>query len=129
MPAQNPAWEASRSGEVGLFLKDTSAETEGFFKRALGLRTIGEMLGRGAEAKGDLVGKDWFIAARNYGYWLGLDSARQAESRTTCLAKSKASPRARKRQLELAAYYLDRKDADAGRGSHRARGRACAGQH
>jgi predicted Zn-dependent protease len=109
---QSAAWVASRSGEVGLFLKDTSAETESHFKRALGLRRIGEMLGRNAAAQGDLVGKDWFIASRNYGYWLGLSSDRQTESSNYVLGEIEGQPSSAEGQLELAAYYLDRKDAD-----------------
>src|SRR5262249_389987 len=40
------AWTASRSAEVGLFLKDFSPDTETFFKDALKFGTIGEMIGR-----------------------------------------------------------------------------------
>ncbi|MEN3336044.1 MAG: hypothetical protein V7641_5409, partial [Blastocatellia bacterium] len=58
------AWKASRSGEVGLFMRDTSAETEAFFKRALDIKTIGEMLNRKVDDKQILLGNDWFVAAR-----------------------------------------------------------------
>lgn len=108
---QSAAWTASRSGEVGFFLKDTSVEYEAFFKAALDIRPIGEMLGRRVDSANTLLGDDWFVAARNYGYWLGLNSQRQAESRRLALAELEGSPSSATAQLELAAYYLDRKDA------------------
>src|SRR6185436_19737875 len=43
---QSQAWVRQRSGEVGLFLKDTSPENEPFFKAALDVEPIGRMLGR-----------------------------------------------------------------------------------
>ncbi|HET9533198.1 MAG TPA: hypothetical protein VFQ92_22780, partial [Blastocatellia bacterium] len=107
---QSPAWTASRSGEVGLFLKDTSVETEAFFKAALDVRPIGEMLERQPDPTRVLVGDDWFVAARNYGFWLGLTAARQNDSRDFVVAEAERHPSSAKAQLELAAYYLDRKD-------------------
>ncbi|MEW6211619.1 MAG: tetratricopeptide repeat protein [Acidobacteriota bacterium] len=108
---QTAAWAASRSGEVGLFLKDTSAEYEAFFKAALDIRPIGEMLGRKVDSANTLLGDDWFAAARNYGYWLGMTPARQNESRRFTLAELEGNPSSASSQLELAAYYLDRRDA------------------
>ncbi|HEY7543670.1 MAG TPA: tetratricopeptide repeat protein [Blastocatellia bacterium] len=108
---QSAAWTASRSGEVGLFLKDTSVEYEAFFKSALDIRPIGEMLGRNVDTSRTLLGDDWFAAARNYGYWLGLNPQRGAESRRFALAELEGSPSSATAQLELAAYYVDRKDA------------------
>lgn len=108
--AQSESWRASRSGEVGLFLKDTSAETEGFFKKALAIAPIGQMLGRSVKEGETLVGDDWFIAARNYGYWLGLSPARDADNRSFVAGEIEGNPSNARAQLELAAYYLDRKD-------------------
>jgi tetratricopeptide (TPR) repeat protein/lipopolysaccharide biosynthesis regulator YciM len=107
---QSQAWTASRSGEVGLFLKDSSVEYEAFFKAALDIRPIGEMLGRKVDSARSLLGDDWYSAARNYGYWLGLNPSRQAESRHYALAEVEGFPGGADSQLELAAYYLDRKD-------------------
>ncbi|HXG66499.1 MAG TPA: tetratricopeptide repeat protein, partial [Blastocatellia bacterium] len=108
---QSPAWVASRSGEVGLFLKDTAPETESFFRSALDIRSIGDMLGRRPDPASVLVGDDWFTAARNYGYWLGLQPAREPDSRNFVPAEVEGHPAQARAQLELAAYYLDRKDA------------------
>lgn len=108
---QSEAWKASRSGEVGLFLKDTSAESESFFKRALAVAPIGQMLGRKAQDGATLVGGDWFVAARNYGYWLALTPSREADSRNFVAGQIEGDPTSAGAQLELAAYYLDRKDA------------------
>lgn len=108
---QSAAWVASRSGEVGLFLKDTGPENEAFFRNALDLRPIGEMLNRKVDQNKTLLGDDWFIAARNYGYWLGLTPAKQSESRRLLPAEIESHPSSASAQLELAAYYLDRKDA------------------
>jgi Tfp pilus assembly protein PilF len=108
---QSQAWIASRSGEVGLFLKDTSVETEAFFKSALDVRSIGEMLGRRPDDARVLLGDDWFVAARNYGFWLGLATARESDSRDFVVAEAERHPSSAKAQLELVAYYLDRKDA------------------
>jgi predicted Zn-dependent protease len=108
---QSAAWAASRSGEVGLFLKDASVEYEAFFKAALDIKPIGQMLGRKIDSNNTLLGDDWFAAARNYGYWLGMTPARQNESRRFALAELEGSPSSASSQLELAAYYLDRRDA------------------
>lgn len=107
---QSPAWAASRSAEVGLFLKDTSPETETLFKRVLDIKPIGEMLGRRVDARNSLVGDDWFVAARNYGFWLGLVPARESEIRRFAAAEIEGHPSSALAQLELAAFYLDRKD-------------------
>ncbi|MFL6274573.1 MAG: tetratricopeptide repeat protein [Blastocatellia bacterium] len=108
--ARSVAWKASRSGEVGLFMRDTSAETEGFFKRALDIKTIGDMLKRKVDGNQTLVGDDWFVAARNYGYWLGLTPQRGKESLDFIAGEIEGHPTSEKAQLELAAYYLDHKD-------------------
>jgi tetratricopeptide (TPR) repeat protein len=109
--AQPEAWKASRSGEVGLFLKDTSAESENFFKKALAVASIGQMLGRKTQDGEVLVGGDWFVAARNYGYWLALTPAREADSHSFVAGQIEGDPTSASAQLELAAYYLDHKDA------------------
>ncbi len=109
---QSPAWVASRSGEVGLFLKDTSVETEAFFKAALDIRPIGEMLGRRVDSNQTLLGNDWFTAARNYGYWLGLVPSRGMEGQHYVPAEIENHPSSARAQLELAAYFLDQKDLD-----------------
>ncbi|HKP10968.1 MAG TPA: tetratricopeptide repeat protein, partial [Blastocatellia bacterium] len=109
--ARSNAWKASRSDEVGLFLRDTSAETEAFFKRALDIKPIGEMLNRKVDNKEILLGDDWFVAARNYGYWLGLSPQRAKEVPDFIAGEIEGHPASEKAQLELAAYYLDRKDA------------------
>lgn len=109
--AQQPeAWSASRSAEVGLFLKDTSTETETFFKKALFIRPIGELINRQADSARAATSDDWFIVARNYGYWLGLAPGREGESRNYLAGEIEGHPTSARAQLELAAYYLDRKD-------------------
>ncbi len=107
--SQSPAWVASRSGEVGFFLKDTNPATEAYFKAALDLRPIGQMLNRKLDATQNLLGNDWFVAARNYGYWLSV-AGRDSDSRKLAPAEIEGAPRSEDAQLELAAYYLDRKD-------------------
>jgi tetratricopeptide (TPR) repeat protein len=108
---QSSAWAASRSAEVGLFLKDASAETETLFKNALSVRPIGELIkGQGAAA-GALTNDDWFIVARNYGYWLSLVMGREAQGRDYLAGEIEGHPSSGRAQLELAAFYLDRKDA------------------
>ncbi|MEW6126577.1 MAG: hypothetical protein AB1757_06015 [Acidobacteriota bacterium] len=106
---QSAAWVASRSAEVGLFLKDNSSQTENFFKTALDIRPIGQMLGRKVDQNATLLGDDWFYAARNYGYWLG-NNGRDVEGRKLTPAEIEGNPSDEAAQLELAAYYLDRKD-------------------
>jgi cellulose synthase operon protein C len=105
------AWKASRSGEIGLYMRDTSPETEAFFKRALDIKPIGEMLNRQVDTRQILLGNDWFVAARNYGYWLGLTPQRAADSLNFIAGEIEGHPASEKAQLELAAYYLDHKDA------------------
>src|SRR4030095_4398296 len=58
---QSAAWVQQRSGEAGLFMKDTSPENEPFFKEALDIKPIGQMLGRRIEGGRSLVGRDWFM--------------------------------------------------------------------
>jgi predicted Zn-dependent protease len=107
---QSAAWRASRSAEVGLFLKDFSADTEGFFKKALNVAPIGEMLGRRVDSTQTLGGDDWFLAARNYGYWLGLQPKRQGESPGFLAGEIERHPSSAGPHLELAAFFLDRKN-------------------
>lgn len=109
--ARTNVWKASRSGEVGLYMRDTSAETEAFFKRALDIKPIGEMLNRKVDDKQILLGNDWFVAVRNYGYWLGLTPQRAGDSLNYITGEIEGHPASAQAQLELAAYYLDHKDA------------------
>ncbi|HSB11064.1 MAG TPA: tetratricopeptide repeat protein [Blastocatellia bacterium] len=106
---QSTAWVKERSGEVGFFLKDTSPETEPYFKEALALQPIGQMLGRRLDPQQVLVGADWFVASRNYGYWLGL-VGRELDSRRFVIGEIEGHPSSAAAQLELAAYYLDKKN-------------------
>ncbi|HTF38140.1 MAG TPA: tetratricopeptide repeat protein, partial [Blastocatellia bacterium] len=106
---QSQAWVRQRSGEVGLFLKDTSPENEPFFKEALDIKPIGQMLGRRVEGGRALVGSDWFVASRNYGYWLGM-VGREIDSRKFVVGEIEGHPSSEHAQLELAAYYLDQKN-------------------
>lgn len=108
---QTPAWVASRSGEVGLFLKDKSNETELAFRTAIDLKPIGQMIGTRVDPARALVGDDWFIAARNFGYWLG-SVGRENDSRNFVVGEVESKPSSAAAQLELAAFYLDRKNAD-----------------
>jgi predicted Zn-dependent protease len=106
---QSQAWVRQRSGEVGLFLKDTSPENEPFFREALDIKPIGQMLGRRIEGGRALVGSDWFVASRNYGYWLGM-VGREIDSRKFVVGEIEGHPSSERAQLELAAYYLDKKN-------------------
>lgn len=106
---QSRAWVRQRSGEVGMFLKDTSPENEQFFKDALDITPIGQMLGRRIEGGQSLVGSDWFVASRNYGYWLGM-VGREIDSRKFVVGEIEGHPSSERAQLELAAYYLDKKN-------------------
>jgi predicted Zn-dependent protease len=106
---QSNAWVQQRSGEAGLFMKDTSPENEPFFKEALDIRPVGQMLGRRIEGGRSLAGRDWFVASRNYGYWLGL-VGREMDSRRFVVGEIEGHPASARAQLELAAYYLDKKN-------------------
>ena len=106
---QSAPWVLQRSGEVGLFIKDTSPENEPYFKQALDLKPIGEMLKRQVDGKRSLLGNDWFLGARNYGYWLGL-VGRENDSRRFVVGEVEGHPSSERAQLELAAYYLDKKN-------------------
>ena len=106
---QSQAWVRQRSGEVGLFLKDTSPENELFFRDGLDVRPIGQLLGRRIEGDRSLVGGDWFVAARNYGYWLGL-VGREIDSRRFIVGEIEGHPSSERAHLELAAYYIYKKN-------------------
>src|SRR6185503_7424828 len=106
---QSQGWVKQRSGEVGLLMKDTSPENEPYFKEALDIRPIGQMLGRRIEDGRALVGSDWFVASRNYGYWLGL-VGREIDSRRFIIGEIEGHPASERAHLELAAYYLDKKN-------------------
>jgi predicted Zn-dependent protease len=106
---QSAAWVQQRSGELGFFLKDTSPENEPFFREALDIKPIGQMLGRRIEGGRTLAGGDWFVASRNYGYWLGM-VGRDADSRRFVVGEIEGHPSSPRAQLELAAYYLDKKN-------------------
>ncbi|HXF38930.1 MAG TPA: tetratricopeptide repeat protein [Blastocatellia bacterium] len=107
---QSAAWAKQRSGEVGFFLKDTSPETEPYFKEALAIQPIGQMLGRRLDSSQVLGGSDWFLGSRNYGYWLGL-VGREIDSRRFIVGEIEGHPASSQAQIELAAYYLDKKNA------------------
>ncbi|HEY6333843.1 MAG TPA: tetratricopeptide repeat protein, partial [Blastocatellia bacterium] len=107
---QSQAWTASRDAEVGLFMKDFSPETENFFKAALDPKSIGDMLSRKVDPAKTLVGDDWGIAARDYGYWLGLQPNRRAEARRFLEGEVERHPSSAAPQLELAGFYLAAKD-------------------
>jgi Tfp pilus assembly protein PilF len=107
---QSPAWVASRNAEIGLFAKDFSAETEQYFKAALGPRTIGEMRGEKVDSSKTLLGDDWGIGARDYGYWLGLQPARRASARQFLAGEIERHPTSAGPQLELAGFYLEQRD-------------------
>jgi len=106
---QSASWVQQRSGELGFFLRDTSPENEPFFREALDIKPIGQMLGRRIEGGRALAGSDWFVASRNYGYWLGL-VGREADSRRFVVGEIEGHPSSARAQLELAAYYLDKKN-------------------
>jgi len=106
---QSTAWVQQRSGEAGLFLKDRSPENEPFFKEALDIKPIGQMLGRRIEGGRSLVGSDWFTASRNYAYWLGM-VGREVDSRKFIVGEIEGHPSSARAQLEVAAYYLDKKN-------------------
>ena len=106
---QSQGWAKQRSGEIGLLIKDTSPETEPYFKEALDIRPIGQMLGRRIEGGRALIGSDWFVASRNYGYWLGL-VGREIDSRRFIVGEIEGHPASERAHLELAAYYLDKKN-------------------
>jgi cellulose synthase operon protein C len=106
---QSAAWVQQRSGELGFLLRDTSPENEPYFKEALDIKPIGQMLGRRIEGGRSLVGSDWFVGSRNYGYWLGL-VGREADSRRFVVGEVEGNPSSTRAQLELAAYYLDKKN-------------------
>ncbi|MEK6324455.1 MAG: tetratricopeptide repeat protein [Acidobacteriota bacterium] len=106
---QSAAWVQQRSGEAGLYMKDTSPENEPFFREALDIKPIGQMLGRRIEGGRALVGSDWFVGSRNYGYWLGL-VGREIDSRKFVAGEIEGHPSSARAQLELAAYYLDKKN-------------------
>ena len=103
-----PAWVSSRSAEVGLALKETGPEIEDFFKSALNIAPIGQQVGRRVDTSQTLVGQYWFLSARNYGYWLSM--AGRADSRKYAVGEIEGKPSSTRAQLELAAFYLDRKD-------------------
>jgi tetratricopeptide (TPR) repeat protein len=107
---QSPAWVNSRSAEVGLFTNDRSPETEEFFKAALDRKPIGELIGRRGSGGRSLVGDDWYVCARNFGFWLGI-VGRETESRDLVLGEVEAHVSGAGPHLELAAYYLERKNA------------------
>src|SRR5262249_55759159 len=106
---QSSAWTASRSAELGLFLKDSSPEVEPLFRTALGLKPIGQLLGRKSPGGKELVGDDWFVASRNYGYWLGM-VGREGDSRKFIPGEIEGHPSSARAQIELASYYLDHKN-------------------
>src|SRR6185295_683686 len=53
---------------------------------------------------------DWFLGSRNYGYWLGL-VGREIDSRRFIVGEIEGHPASSQAQIELAAYYLDKKNA------------------
>jgi len=107
---QSPAWVASRSAEVGLFLQDRSPEVEPLFRTALGMKPIGQMLGRKSPNGKELVGDDWFVASRNFGYWLGF-VGREGDSRKFIAGEIEGHPSSARAQIELASYYLEHKNS------------------
>ena len=107
---QSPAWVASRDAEVGLFMRDFSPETEGFFKTAVDPRTVGDALLRKVDSSQTLLGDDWGIASRDYGYWLALQQNRKGEARRFLAGEIERHPTSASAQLELAGFFLQTRE-------------------
>lgn len=69
---QTQAWKSSRQADLSVVTRDLNREREEHFLRALGWRTIGEMVASKPDAARRLVGDGWFHLASSYGKWLRL---------------------------------------------------------
>ncbi|MEW6732448.1 MAG: tetratricopeptide repeat protein, partial [Acidobacteriota bacterium] len=63
-------WRLTRRAEATRALGDYGPEAEQTFRRALGIRTIGECVSRQTDPKLELTGDDWFLLASDFGRWL-----------------------------------------------------------
>jgi tetratricopeptide (TPR) repeat protein/Flp pilus assembly protein TadD len=107
------AWKSSRQAEISLAARDLNPDNEALFLRALGWKTIGEMIESKADSSPQtatqLIGDNWFYLAEDYGRWLALSEkakpAPKAASAVFLPAIIENRPKDAGAQKRLAQWY------------------------
>ena len=108
------AWKSSRQAEISLAARDLNRDNEAFFLRALGWKTIGEMVSSNPDQNQRLIGDDWFRLAESYGRWLAAsekaNQASKAASSVFLPAMIESRPKDPGAQRRLARWLADQGD-------------------
>jgi tetratricopeptide (TPR) repeat protein len=107
-----PVWKLARGAQLCLALKEFDAQAEGYFARALQLKTIGELVSQKPQADARLDGDEWFQLAADYGRWLALAGRAGDEPRARAMlpAHVENRPHDANAQAKLGGWYLSRGD-------------------
>ncbi|MBX7218839.1 MAG: tetratricopeptide repeat protein [Blastocatellia bacterium] len=106
------AWVQSRSAQVELYFRNAAPEVGKMFQQVLGIRPIGERVGKKPNLQTELAGTDWYRTARNYGAWLSLDAKRSGEMAKYLMAEAESNPTSDTTQRSLADFYRQIKQYD-----------------
>jgi tetratricopeptide (TPR) repeat protein len=106
------AWKSARHAGASLALQDYSPQSESYFRDALQLKSIGELITQKPVTSKQLAGDDWFHLAQAYGQWLYQSPQHSADAgkRTLLPAMIENRPHDQDEQAKLGSWYLDRKD-------------------
>jgi tetratricopeptide (TPR) repeat protein len=114
---ESAVWKSSRQAEISLAARDLGPDNEAYFLRALGWRSVGEMVASKAESTAraqsqpasQLVGDNWFYLAEDYGRWLALAEkagrSSTAASEIFLPAMTESRPKDAAAQSRLARWY------------------------
>ncbi|HEV8593761.1 MAG TPA: hypothetical protein VGQ55_16770, partial [Pyrinomonadaceae bacterium] len=107
------AWKLSRHSETSLALREYGERPSCYFCDALQFDTIGGMITQAPDKQRFLVGDDWFRLTREYGEWIYMSPQKTGHPSLYLTALTEMGPRNSADQIELGAFYLENKDAQA----------------
>ncbi|HEV7683050.1 MAG TPA: hypothetical protein VGO68_13055 [Pyrinomonadaceae bacterium] len=109
------AWKFSRNAETSLALREFSTPNEVYFRSALQLAPIGQLVTQKPDANKQLIGDDWFRLSFAYGQWLYLSANEQQKSKSHVFlpAMIEDRPQDTNEQARLGRWYLEQADAQA----------------
>ncbi len=103
-------WKQARQAQTSLALGEYAEKNHGYFRVALNLKSIGELIGEKPDAEKQLVGDDWFRAADIYGKWLDQSQTAPEKSALFLPAIIENRPHDAGAQANLGRWYLERKE-------------------
>ena len=105
-------WKLARQAQTSFALGEYSDKDAAYFRAALNLKTIGELVGEKPDAEKQLVGDDWFRAADIYGKWIYQSQIEPEKSSAFLPAIIENRPHDAAAQANLGRWYLARKETE-----------------